>query len=62
MWRGFSRFVNTHLYWRANNNSKYDYRYVVLKLHGPDEKHPGQMCRLGIAAASCLEAFTTDRV
>jgi len=60
MWRGFSRAVNTHLYWKANNTSKYDYRYVVLKLNGADEKRPGQLRRFGAASACCLEAFVTD--
>ncbi len=60
MWRGFSRAVNTHLYWKGNNDSPYDYRYVVLKLNGADRDHPIRLRRFGAAAASCLEAFVTD--
>ena len=60
MWRGFSRAVNTHLYWKAHNTSRYDYRYVVLKLNGPDEQNPEQMRRFGAAAACCLEAYVTN--
>ncbi|GHU98476.1 hypothetical protein FACS1894159_01020 [Bacteroidia bacterium] len=60
MWRGFSRAVNTHIYWKDINNTPYDYRYVVLKLNGPDELRPMQMRRFGAAMACTLEAFVTS--
>ena len=48
-WRGFSRTVNTHLYWD-----------VVLKLmDGNDQHHAERLRRFGVATASCLGAYTT---
>ncbi|MGN1212024.1 MAG: sialate O-acetylesterase [Candidatus Cryptobacteroides sp.] len=59
MWRGFSRAVNTHLYWARHTHSPYDYRYVVLKVMGPDNLRSSQMRRFGAAAAFCLGASVT---
>jgi len=60
-WRGFSRAVNTHLYWKDNNTSDHDYRYVVLKLNDADDAaRPQQMRRFAAATACCLEACVTD--
>ena len=60
MWRGFSRAVNTHLYWMGHRRSDLDFRYVVLKVMGPDAPDALRMRRFGAAAACCLGAFTTD--
>lgn len=58
--RGFSRAVNTHLYWAENNTRPRDFRYVVLKLKNPaDEKRGDQLRRFAVGAASCLGARTT---
>ena len=58
--RGFSRMINTHLYWAANSNRKHDFRYVVLKLKNPlDEKRAPQLRRLAIGAACCVGAMNT---
>ncbi|NDP22497.1 MAG: hypothetical protein GZ091_15645 [Paludibacter sp.] len=60
-WRGFSRAVNTHQYWEHNNNTKYQFRYVVLKLmNKTDAENSVRLQRFGIATACCLGAFTTD--
>jgi hypothetical protein len=59
-YRGFSRAVNTHLYWAENNPRPRDFRYVVLKLKNPaDEKRGEQLRRFAIGAASALGARTT---
>lgn len=60
IWRGFSRAVNTHLYWMGHRRSDLDFRYVVLKVMGPDAPDALRMRRFGAAAACCLGAFTTD--
>ncbi len=58
--RGFSRTVNTHLYWQENNTRKHDFRYVVLKLMDKnDEARGDQLRRFGTATACCLGAFVT---
>jgi hypothetical protein len=58
--RGFSRAVNTHLYWQENNPRPRDFRYVVLKLKNPaDEKRADQLRRFAVGAASVLGARTT---
>jgi hypothetical protein len=59
--RGFSRAVNTHLYWTENNPRPLDFRYVVLKLKNPaDEARGDQLRRLAIGTACCLGARTTE--
>lgn len=60
MWRGFSRALNTHLYWRDHRRSAVDYRYVVLKVMGTDAPEALRMRRFGAAAACCLGAAVTD--
>lgn len=60
MWRGFSRALNTHLYWMGYRRSAVDYRYVVMKVMGPDAPDARRMRRFGAAVANCLGAFTTD--
>jgi hypothetical protein len=58
--RGFSRTVNTHLYWQQNNTRKHDFRYVVLKLMDKnDEARSDQLRRFGTGTACCLGAFVT---
>ncbi|MGE4489969.1 MAG: hypothetical protein AB7E95_10550, partial [Kiritimatiellales bacterium] len=58
--RGFSRTVNTHLYWRQNNTRQHDFRYIVLKLmDANDEARGDQLRRFATATACCLEAFVT---
>ena len=60
MWRGFSRAMNTHLFWEGHRHSPYDYRYVVMKVMGPDgETRATQMRRFGAATAFCLGASVT---
>jgi len=60
-YRGFSRMVNTHDYWRLHNDFTPDFRYVVLKLmQEADAKMPEQLRRFAIGSASCLEAFVTS--
>ncbi|GHU98471.1 hypothetical protein FACS1894159_01010 [Bacteroidia bacterium] len=59
MWRGISRTINTHLYWKRNNKTRWDYRYVVLKMGAQDEKDAPRMRRFATAMASCLEACVT---
>ena len=59
MWRGFSRALNTHLYWMGHRRSGRDYRYVVMKVMGPDAPDALRMRRFGAAVANCLRAFTT---
>lgn len=59
-WRGFSRTVNTHLYWDKFNPLSPQFRYVVLKLmDGNDQHHAERLRRFGVATASCLGAYTT---
>ena len=59
--RGFSRTVNTHLYWQQNNTRKHDLRYVVLKLmNPPDAKRGAQLRRFSTGTACCLGALVTD--
>lgn len=59
--RGFSRTVNTHLYWQRNNTRKHDLRYIVLKLMNPaDEKRGEQLRRFATGTACCLGALVTD--
>ncbi|MFZ5831230.1 MAG: hypothetical protein ACOY3P_14155 [Planctomycetota bacterium] len=59
--RGFSRMVNTHLYWQQYNNRPLDFRYVVLKLmHPEDAKRGEQLRRFATGAACCLGALVTD--
>lgn len=60
MWRGFSRALNTHLYWRGHRRSEIDYRYVVLKVMGADAPDALRMRRFGAAVACCLGAAVTD--
>lgn len=60
MWRGFSRALNTHLYWTDHRRSAVDYRYVVMKVLGPDAPEALRMRRFGAAVANCIGAFTTD--
>jgi hypothetical protein len=58
--RGFSRTVNTHLYWQQNNTREQAFRYVVLKLMDQnDEARGDQLRRFGTATACCLQAFVT---
>lgn len=58
--RGFSRTVNTHLYWQQNAVRKHDLRYVVLKLMNPaDEKRGDQLRRFATGTACCLGALVT---
>ncbi len=58
--RGFSRAVNTHLYWAENTPRPHDFRYVVLKLKNPaDEQRGDQLRRLAVGTAYCLGARTT---
>lgn len=59
-WRGFSRVVNTHLYWDKFNPLSPQFRYVVLKLmDGNDQHHVERLQRFGVATATCLGAYTT---
>ena len=60
MWRGFSRALNTHLYWTDHRRSAVDYRYVVMKVLGPDAPEAFRMRRFGAAVANCIGAFITD--
>ena len=56
--RGFSRTVNTHLYWMENGSRSHDFRYVVLKLMNPaDEKRGDQLRRFASGTACCLGAM-----
>ena len=58
--RGFSRTVNTHLYWSENTPRPHDLRYVHLKLKNPaDEKRGDQLRRLAVGTACCLGARNT---
>lgn len=58
--RGFSRTVNTHLYWAENNPRPHDFRYIVLKLKNPtDEARGDSLRRLAVGTAYCLGARTT---
>ena len=51
-WRGFSRTVNTHLYWDKFNPLSPQFRYVVLKLmDGNDQHHAERLRRFGVATA-----------
>lgn len=62
MWRGFSRAVNTHLYWEGHGRSQTDYRYVVMKIMGPDSNDALRYRRFGAASAFCLGAGVTEPV
>ncbi|MCF7817342.1 MAG: hypothetical protein K9M54_05610 [Kiritimatiellales bacterium] len=58
--RGISRTINTHLYWKENNPRPLDFRYIVLKLMTPaDEERGEQLRRFATALACCLEAAVT---
>lgn len=58
--RGFSRTVNTHLYWQQNSTREHDFRYVVLKLMDKnDEARGDQLRRFGTGVACCLRAAVT---
>lgn len=58
--RGFSRTINTHLYWQQNNSRSNDFRYVALKLMNQnDEARGDQLRRFATATACCLGAFVT---
>ncbi|MEY4485338.1 MAG: hypothetical protein RL693_2790, partial [Verrucomicrobiota bacterium] len=58
--RGFSRTLNTHLYWMENNTRPLDFRYVSLKLITPaDDKRGNQLRRFAIGTACCLGASVT---
>ncbi len=58
--RGFSRAVNTHVYWSENTTRAHDFRYVVLKLKNPaDEKRGDQLRRFAVGTAYSLGARTT---
>lgn len=58
--RGFSRAVNTHLYWAENNPRPLDFRYIVLKLKNPaDENRSDPLHRFAVGTACCLGARTT---
>lgn len=59
-WRGFSRTLNTHLYWRVFNPLPLQFYYVVLKLMDVhDSRQTDRLKRFGVATASCLGAYTT---
>ncbi len=58
--RGFSRTVNTHLYWQQYNPREHDFRYVVLKLMNPNDAQRGdQLRRLATGTACSLGALVT---
>lgn len=59
MWRGFSRAVNTHQYWKGHGRSHVDYRYVVMKIMGEDSMDALRYRRFGAASAFCLGAGVT---
>ncbi len=59
MWRGFSRAMNTHGYWRAHGTRTPDFRYVVMKLMGKDVQQALSARRFGSACAACLGAAIT---
>lgn len=59
-WRGFSRTLNTHLYWQAFNTLPLQFYYVVLKLMDTNDIcQADRLRRFGVATASCLGAYTT---
>ncbi len=58
--RGFSRTVNTHLYWAENTRRPNAFRYIHLKLKNPaDEKRGESLRRLAVGTACSLGAMTT---
>lgn len=62
-WRGISRTLNTHLYWRNFNETEYYFSYVVLKfMHDNDAsaQHINRLTRFGIATAVCLKAHLAN--
>lgn len=62
-WRGISRTLNTHLFWRKYNDVDPYFGYVVMKFNTdyddvPENIH--RLCRFVIGSASCLEAHLTQ--
>ena len=49
--RGFSRTVNTHLYWQQNSAREHDFRYVVLKLMDKNDEARGMFAKFLSAVA-----------
>lgn len=59
-WRGISRTINTHEYWRKFNNRTNKFNYVVLKfMDSNDASNIERLSRFAVATASALEAYTT---
>lgn len=59
-WRGFSRTVNTHLYWQKYNTRE-EFRYIVVKYkNAQDLANKERLTRFATLMASCLEAYVTQ--
>ncbi|MHC5055580.1 MAG: hypothetical protein ACYTKD_12785 [Planctomycetota bacterium] len=58
--RGFSRPVNIHTYWREHGGRRFDFRYIVLKMKSAaDAGNAFRLRRFAVGAATCLGAAVT---
>ncbi len=59
-YRGFSRPVNIHTYWREHGRRAFDFRYIVLKMKTPaDDREAFRLRRFAVGMATCLGAAVT---
>jgi hypothetical protein len=59
-YRGFSRPVNIHTYWREHGGRAFDFRYIVLKMkNAADARDAFRLRRFAVGMATCLGAAVT---